>query len=131
MFNFKLSHYKGYTYIELLGVIAIIALVITPMLFMMDSVLDKSLRSHTFNEANSVCISIMDRARFDIKLAGKEAVRSGAVSTDDYTYYNIPENYQVSLNIAKVSGSANLMSVDISLSTGSISLDMKSLVYYE
>ncbi|QOR35914.1 type II secretion system protein [Clostridium sp. 'deep sea'] len=126
----KLSN-KAYTYIELLGVLAIVILVVTPLLYMINSVYDKSLKSHALTQANNVIASIMDRATFDVKHNGYLATRLGEIKEQEYTYYNIPQGYLVSLNISQNNNHSNLFEINIELTFKDINIESKSLVLYE
>ena len=131
MFIRKKLNNKAYTYIELLGVLAIVILVVAPMLYMLNSVYDKSLKSHALTQVNNVIASITDRATFDIKHDGSSAIREGAINEDQYTYYNIPEGYLVELEISQSQDYPNIFTIIIDLAFNDIKVQSKSLVHYE
>jgi type II secretory pathway pseudopilin PulG len=111
---------NGYTFIELLGVILIIILVITPLLGFLNNILDNSLENHTFTQMNVIASSIIDRAKVDLKqdaLDGEDLLNRSShpniITEVNKSRYNIPEEFDAILEITLANNDLGLYSIEV------------------
>jgi len=137
----KYLNSKGYTFIELLGVIIVIVIVVTPILGFLNNLLDRSMEGHTLSQMTVVGASIIDRAKCDIKqdaLDGEDIflrdTNDGYIAESDYGRYNIPNEFYASLSITQVAG-LDLVEVEVIIFSHNLSqeksLRLKTMVNYD
>lgn len=137
----KFLNSKGYTFIELLGVIIVIVVVITPILGFLNNLLDRSMEGHTLSQMTIVGSSIIDRAKCDIKQDYIDNVDmllrdtgGGFIDATDYGRYNIPSDFYASLSISHVTG-LNLVEIEVIVFSNNLPQDrtvkLKTLVNYD
>ncbi|MFP4457595.1 MAG: hypothetical protein ACOCRO_03040 [Halanaerobiales bacterium] len=137
----KVLNSKGYTFIELLGVIIIIIIVITPILGFLNNLLDRSMEGHTLSQMTVIGSSIIDRAKCDVKQDYIDDIdiflrdtEGGYISTTDYGRYNIPSEFYASLSINQVAG-LNLVEIEVIVFSNNLpqekSVKLKTMVNYD
>jgi type II secretory pathway pseudopilin PulG len=143
----KRMNSKGYTFVELLGVIIVIIIVITPILNFLNNLQDKSMESHTLSQMNIIATSIIERAKCDIKQDALDDAdifardtSGGYIQSSDYGRYSIPNEFYASLAINPVSGldpanELNLVEVEVVVYSDNLPNDktvkLKTLVNYD
>lgn len=137
----KYLNSKGYTFIELLGVIIIIVIVITPILGFLNNLLDSSMEGHTLSQMTVVGSSIIDRAKCDVKQDALDGIdiflrdtNDGYINESDYKRYNIPDEFYASLSISQVID-LNLVEIEVVIFSDNLpeekGLKFKTMVNYD